>query len=212
MFTAVEHWWQRQQQLQKPWQQQRYIAFDAEMSGLEVKQDQLLSMGWLTMRPPVIDYGSAHYHLFSHAELDLKQSPVVHGLLSADFENSSDLRSSLEALASELEGAILLCHNITLDWNFLRRAAKPFGIRFKPLALIDTLRFEYRRMQRQQHHIERGSLSLQACRKRYGLPDYNSHHALSDALACAELFLAQAYRYGATEHTTTRSLAQVSRR
>lgn len=212
LWHNAQRWWQRRQLLQQPWQHHRYIAFDAEMSGLQAQQDQLLSVAWLSMRPPLMNYGSAHYHLFAHEQLDLKQSPVIHGLMPRDFEQSSDLQASLQALADELAGAVLVCHNMSLDWSFLRQAGKPFGIRFQPLALVDTLRFEYRRLLLQQHQLERGSLSLQACRQRYGLPNYDSHHALSDALACGELFLAQAYRYGANSRTSLKQIAQMARR
>jgi DNA polymerase-3 subunit epsilon len=50
-------------------------------------------------------------------------------------------------------------------------------------------------LRNQQHHLERGSLTLARCRQRYHLPEYQAHHALSDAVACGELFLAQAYRF-----------------
>ncbi|MCP1328190.1 3'-5' exonuclease, partial [Halomonas sp. 707D4] len=40
------------------------------------------------------------------------------------------------------------------------------------------------------------SIRLDASRQRYGLPSYQGHHALTDALATAELFQAQvAYHY-----------------
>ena len=34
-------------------------------------------------------------------------------------------------------------------------------------------------------------LRLDACRRRHGLPRYAAHRATTDAVACAELFLAQ---------------------
>ena len=36
-----------------------------------------------------------------------------------------------------------------------------------------------------------GSLRLNAARSQYGLPRYGAHNSLTDALACAELYLAE---------------------
>lgn len=43
---------------------------------------------------------------------------------------------------------------------------------------------------------ERGSIRLWGARERWGLPVYKAHEALTDALACAELYLAQLTELG----------------
>ena len=58
-------------------------------------------------------------------------------------------------------------------------------------AFIDTLGIEKTRWLRQHNVIKEGCLRLGASRQRYGLPVYSAHNALVDAVACAELFLAQ---------------------
>lgn len=191
----LRDWWQRRRLLAQPWQQQRYIALDAETSGLNAAEDSLLALGWLELRPPLLDYTSAQYHVLAAADCDLKQSPVVHGLVQRDFAHHSDTRATLQLLQQHLQGAVLVCHHIALDWQFLQHAAGKHGIQLQPLALVDTLQLEARRLRNQQHHLQRGSLTLSACRERYHLPHYQAHHALTDAMACGELFLAQAYRF-----------------
>lgn len=191
----VRQRWQRWRQLAQPWQQQRYIALDAETSGLSASDDKLLALAWIELRPPLLDFSQCAYHVFAAADYDLKQSPVVHGLVRRDFITPSDIEAALQQLQQTLQGAVLVCHHLALDWQFLQQAAAPFGIHLQPLARIDTLQLEARRLRQQQHHLERGSLTLARCRQRYHLPDYHAHHALSDAVACGELFLAQAYRF-----------------
>lgn len=191
----LRQWWQRRRLLAQPWQQQRYLALDAETSGLNAAEDSLLALGWLELRPPLLDYASAQYHVLAAANCDLKQSPVVHGLVQRDLALPSDPAATLRLLEQQLRGAVLVCHHVALDWQFLQRAGQQHGIRFAPLALVDTLQIEARRLRNQQHHLQRGSLTLAACRARYHLPDYQAHHALTDAMACGELFLAQAYSF-----------------
>ena len=62
---------------------------------------------------------------------------------------------------------------------------------------------------RWRHEPEPGALRLWAARKRRGLPVYRAHEALSDALACAELYLAQRAELEARHPGTTQTLRQV---
>lgn len=194
LWYDLNEYWQRQKQLQKSWRTQRYIALDIETSGLDPKSDQVLAIGWIAIQPPMMDYASAHYFV-TQARPDLKQSPVVHGMVQKDFAAAAAPKEALVQLSEDLKGAVLVCHHVQFDWQFLQRFAKAHGVRLQPLAKFDTLTFEAQRLKQQQHHIARGSLTLNACRQRFGLPDYTAHHAFSDALACGELFLAQAYQY-----------------
>ena len=66
--------------------------------------------------------------------------------------------------------------------------------------VVDTLTIEHQRHSRTGGVgvTEAGALRLGAARERYGLPRYPAHDALTDAIAAAELFLAQvAHRSGA---------------
>ena len=56
--------------------------------------------------------------------------------------------------------------------------------------VIDTQALALRQLKRQHALIRNGDLRLFNLRNRYHLPVYKAHHALSDALATAELFLA----------------------
>lgn len=205
LWHRLQQSWRRRRQLSQSWRQQRYVALDLETSGLDPKADQVLAMGWVTIRPPIIEYASAHYFVTQVAP-ELKQSPVVHGLVQRDFSAAEAPKVALEQLAEELRGAVLVCHHVQFDWQFLKRFAKQHDVQLEPLAKYDTLTFEAQRLKQQQHHIARGSLTLKACRERFRLPDYNAHHAFSDALACGELFLAQAYQYAGSADAPLKEL------
>ncbi|WP_258240023.1 MULTISPECIES: 3'-5' exonuclease [Pseudidiomarina] len=205
IWLGLRRYWQRHRQLNQSWRAHRYIALDLETSGLDPKTDQVLAMGWVTIRPPVIDYRSAHYFV-TQVNPELKQSPVVHGMVQRDFEAAEAPQMALAQLARELQGAVLICHHVQFDWQFLQRFAKQYQVKLQPLAKFDTLTFEAQRLHQQQHHIARGSLTLKACRQRFHLPDYAAHHAFSDAVACGELFLAQAYQYAGSADAPLKEL------
>ncbi|WP_454228235.1 hypothetical protein [Propioniciclava flava] len=52
-----------------------------------------------------------------------------------------------------------------------------------------------------------GQLRLWAARERFGLPAYQAHDALTDALACAELYLAQVAELRSPRPLTLRDVA-----
>jgi DNA polymerase-3 subunit epsilon len=212
LLGALADWYQRRQQLQKPWTQQRYVALDIETTGLDPNKHQVLSIAWMSIDPPVMHTGSAQYHVFSHGELlDLGQSPTIHGLTQQDFIHSSEPRQTYAMLSRALSGAVMVCHHKGMDWRFLKHIEKQFGIPFKPLGIFDTLAFERFVMFKDPHHPPaKGQLTLTACRKRRALPIYESHHALTDTLACAELFLAQALASSSTTTSTAELLSHGS--
>ncbi|RUO61826.1 3'-5' exonuclease [Pseudidiomarina insulisalsae] len=204
-WQQLQHFWQRRQHLNRGWRDHRYIALDVETSGLDARRDQVLAIGWIEVTPPVMDFQHGQYFVTQSAP-ELKQSPVVHGLVRRDFASAEAPEAALRALAEVLEGAVLVCHHVQFDWQFLQRFARQYKVRLRPLAKFDTLTFEARRLRLQQHHIARGSLTLKACRSRFGLPDYQAHHAFSDAIACGELFLAQAYQYAGRTNAPLKEL------
>lgn len=209
LLGTLANWYQRRQQLQKPWTQQRYVALDIETTGLVPAKHHILSIAWMSINPPVMHSGSAQYHVFAHGqELELGQSPTIHGLTQQDFIHSSEPKQTYAMLSRALSDAVLVCHHKGMDWRFLKYIEKEYLLNFSPLGIFDTLAFEKNRMFRNPNHPpQKGQLTLSACRARYGLPNYTSHHALSDTFSCAELFLAQAFNYSDSSVSTAELLA-----
>ena len=201
-LQQLANWYDRRQQLKQPWQQLRYVALDIESTGLSPSKHDILSIAWVSVQPPAIQLGNAQYHVFAHGQdIDLGQSPTIHGLTKDDFIHSSDPKQTFEMLSRALNDAVMVCHHKGMDWGFLKQVEKVYGIPMKPLAVFDTLAFEKKQLEKTEGAVRKDSLTLSACRKRYGLPDYHSHHALTDAVACGELFLAQGYSVNEGELT-----------
>jgi DNA polymerase-3 subunit epsilon len=88
-------------------------------------------------------------------------------------------------------GKILVFHHAPLDMAYLNQASMELFSSPLLLPVMDTLAIEKKKLLRQQDHIKTGELRLAECRSRYNLPAYPAHNALMDALAAAELLLAQ---------------------
>lgn len=196
---------ERQAQLKGPWQEAKYIALDLETDGLDADKDAILAVGWVPLAPPRIRLYEADYGVI-HSQQPLSQSAVIHQLSEQDLRGGEPLHKVLQRLAKRLDGAVLVAHHAPFDWAFLAHAFAHHQIECQPLALMDTLQIERQRLARKKQWLDKGELTLGACRERYDLPAMRQHHALSDAIACAEVFLAQAYRIVGNQPTSLKAL------
>lgn len=166
-----------------------YLAVDLEMSGLNAKQDHIVSLGFVPIANQQIIIGQAVHQLVYQPDIDLQASAPIHNIRNLDLAQGIKLHVALEQLLAALRGKVLLLHHAPLDMAFLNQACRQlFNVELL-VPTIDTLQLE-RRLRRHQTLPNHG-FRLHACRERYGLPEYTAHNAVTDAIATAELWLAQ---------------------
>lgn len=182
------------------WRQQEFLVVDTETSALSVDDGELLSIGWVIIRDGKIQLDSAE-HLLLAPEGSVGQSASIHLLRDCELENGLNHDEMMRRFLDIAAGRVLVFHHAHLDIGFLDLLCKKlYGARLL-LPIADTMELEKRKLQRQDKTLQNGELRLATCRERYGLPDYPAHNALMDALATAELFLAQAVNKGAKVKT-----------
>jgi len=129
---------------------------------------------------------------------DVGQSATIHGLtddvIAAGLPREDVLAATLEALA----GRVLLAHFHSIEVNFISKACvELYGAPLVTPA-VDTLDLQRKLVAPGFNDEPRpDDLRLWNARARFNLPVYGAHEALTDALACGELYLAQlAHRGG----------------
>lgn len=184
----------------------RLLAIDIETTGLDPRHDQVLSVGYVPVDGGIIVLGGAH-HMVVRADREVGQSAVFHGLtddmIAAGLPREEAFATTLRALT----GRILLAHFARIEVEFLSRAAEEFfGAPFVP-PVVDTLQLHDRLINRGFDDEAKGNeLRLWNARTRYGLPRYGAHEALTDAMACAELYLAQVAEFTTLRPQTFKTL------
>jgi len=178
------------------WRDIEYLVLDFETTGIDPREHEILSAGYLVVRDATVHVGSAVHRLIRPEGMLPARSVVVHGItddLSAQGQPSTEV---IGELLAALAGRVLVGHHAATEFHFLSRACRQlFGAPFVG-PVIDTLALEARTMRRDGQQPQRGDLRLGGARTRRGLPRYRAHNALIDALATAELFLAQASEFG----------------
>ncbi len=173
--------------LDADWRKGEFLVLDFETTGLDPKQDRLLSVGWVVMRGATIDLATAHHEVINPMIGIPEQSAVIHCITDDAAAQGLPERVALEQVLEALTGRVLVAHNARFEIAFLNAACqRQFGAGLA-IPVIDTLQLARQGFERRHLHHGPGELRLDALRGRYHLPRYHAHHALIDALATAEL-------------------------
>jgi DNA polymerase-3 subunit epsilon len=184
-------WWSGRRQ---PWFDATYWALDLETTGLDPRRDHILSVGMVPVRDGVIRWGERLYTLVRGVEQASEAGALgVHQILPGDTALAPDEHEVVRQVFQRLEGRVLLVHHAPIDLRFLRAAGRRNRYRWPGPSVVDTVHLLHlleHRMERLQPYPPALPRGLDAAREHLGLPRHRSHHALADALATAELFLA----------------------
>ena len=172
--------------------QLRLLAVDLETTGLDERTARIVSVGFVPVDGLRIELSGAR-HLLVRGEALVGQSAIFHGLGDDLVAEGLPLPEALAELLGALAGRVLLAHHTRIETTFLSAACRRTWGADLPCPAVDTLELERRlTTSAWQPDPREGTLRLSQARRRHGLPTYRAHHALGDALACAELYLAQA--------------------
>ncbi|RJX75412.1 3'-5' exonuclease [Vibrio sinensis] len=179
-----------------------FVSMDFETTGLNAQEDAILTIGLVPFTLQRIQCsGSAHWVVNPNRELN-EESVVIHGITDSEVKSAPQLEDILDQILNAIAGKIVVVHYKNIERQFfnntlLERIGE--GIQFP---VIDTLDIEYAIQLRQCTGFRNwlkgkkpGSVRLGQARTRYKLPIYQPHHALTDALATAELLQAQLQYY-----------------
>jgi DNA polymerase-3 subunit epsilon len=178
------------------------IAVDLETTGLDPDRDDIVSIGMVTMDIHRITCRDARHWVFKPERALSDTSVTIHEITHSDVRDSPALESRCEDILAALAGRVVVVHFAPIERRFLARAARRLYGYPLEFPIIDTMELERRHQTAglRRWFSRAGSLRLDACRARLHLPRYKAHHALTDALATAELLQAQvAHRHKPTD-------------
>jgi DNA polymerase-3 subunit epsilon len=173
------------------WRSLEYLALDLETTGTDPRAEEIVSAGWVVLRGPSIDLSTATRRLVRTSKAMPERSAVIHAITDDEAGAGESPCAVLEDLLGELQGRVLIAHYAATERGFIDAACRRCFGGGLLVPTVDTLALAHRSCVRQGRQPVRGDLRLAALRERYNLPTYASHDALVDAIAAAELFLAQ---------------------
>ncbi len=179
-----------------PWDSVTYWSLDLETGGLDVGKDPIIAVGMVPVRGGRIRLGES-FRTLVHPGERRRIDPVsvrAHQLVLDELRHAPPIGEVLPIVERQLRGNVLLVHHRAIDVAFLREACRRTGVRWPAPKVVDTVDLLLRAARRGRFTSpdpshDRPALNLSAAREAHGLPSYQAHDALTDAVATAELFL-----------------------
>lgn len=174
------------------------VALDMETTGMDERRHAIVSIGLVPFDTNRILLAERRYWVIKPSRPLAEESIAFHHITHSEIAHAPDLDEVLDDLLMALSGRLVVVHFRHIERPFLDAAVKNRRKESVLFPMIDTMSLEAR-LHRQslwarfRRWLGRPpvSIRLNASRQRYGLPAYQGHHALVDALATAELLQAQ---------------------
>ena len=175
-----------------------FVALDIETTGLNPKIHSIVSIGMIPLTLARIRSDQA-WHQMVHPPGELvSESVTFHHITHADIESAPRFGEVMEEFLQRLAGKVAVVHYHPIERAFFQAAVRHHCGDSLLFPMVDTMHIEaLLHPKRKPGWLSRlmgkepTSIRLADSRKRYGLPAYMAHHALTDALATAELLQAQ---------------------
>ena len=167
-----------------------FAVLDFETTGLDINNDQIISIGIIEIEKLGIQLNTS-WHQIVKTSWDIPQeTAVIHQITDDMVAEGLELDEAMRSLLQRLKGHVLIAHHANIELGFINNICHALYNQEFFTPTIDTQCLAKRQLLRQHDVIKEGTLRLFNLRKKYGMPAYKAHNALSDALATAELFLA----------------------
>ncbi|MGY4877094.1 3'-5' exonuclease [Vreelandella aquamarina] len=174
------------------------VALDMETTGLDERRHAIVSIGLVPFDMNRIHMSKRRYWVVKPPRPLAEESIAFHHITHSEIAHAPDIDDILDELLDALAGRLVVVHFRHIERPFFDAAIKARRGEGVMFPVIDTMSLEAR-LHRQslwarfRRWLGRPpvSIRLNASRQRYGLPAYQGHHALVDALATAELLQAQ---------------------
>jgi DNA polymerase-3 subunit epsilon len=170
----------------------RFTVLDTELTGLDTRRDDIISIGALHMQGSRIELGGAFQELVKPSAILDGRTVVIHGITPSELEVMPSIGEVLASFLDYAAGTVLVGHCLSIDLAFLNRDSK--RSRREPLrnAAVDTLSMYGWLRRRSIDHpafaLELPAPSLFDLAEAFEIPVEEAHSAIGDAYVTAQLF------------------------
>jgi DNA polymerase-3 subunit epsilon len=173
-----------------PIEEVRFVCFDTETTGLDPKNDQILSIGAVAIQNWEIRIAE-RLECLVHQEYQAVSAAIeVHGILPKERAESLSEKEALENFLEFTGRSVLLGHHVGFDISIMNEALSVHTGRKVKLKndSIDTMHLA-KRLLPSTHYLSAGELSLDHLAQKYHIPMNDRHTAAGDAYITGVLFL-----------------------
>ena len=179
------------ERLDQPWRSYQFCSVDVEATGLDLRNDEVVSIGAVTITDGRFKGVDNFYEEIVPSKSPSRSAVEIHGLRGIDLESARPADQVIPELIGYIGSKYLIAHASWVEKAFLSDRMKRYGYKY-PKKVVDTAA-----LARFAGYAEKESghePSLEFLARQLNLPVYTPHHALGDAMTTAAVFLALATR------------------
>jgi len=180
-----------------PIEKTRFVVFDTETTGLDIRKDEIISIGAVVVENMKLSVGHSLEVLVHNVSAGCKDAIATHHIFRNELkENGLQEKEALHQFLNFIRGDVLVAHFAEFDMHMISRLMKKhYQIPcFNPS--IDTIRLTKRFDRRYTNvsNFPKGTFTLDTLCQQYNIKVSIRHNAAGDALATAELLQLMLYR------------------
>ena len=162
----------------------RFIVFDTETTGLNTKNDRILSIGCVGIENFKIKIAD-QLECYVTQELFNAETVKIHGLLKEGTLSKLEEEEAVIQFLEYIKDAVLVAHHAAFDVAMINNALKRMQLPKLKNKVLDTGHlFQKTKLDTTKEHFSLDELS-----KRFNIPLHDRHTASGDAYITAILFL-----------------------
>jgi DNA polymerase III subunit epsilon len=190
------------------WREAGWCVVDLEMTGLDPRRDDIISVGAVPIDEGRIVLGGGLYTLVRSDTRSKHGAILVHKLRVPDLADAPPLEEAIDRVLELLAGRVPVFHTAAVETAFLQRQFARRRVRLPEAADTEALG---RLWLSHRDGTAPEGISLGRLAAVLGQPAETPHHALGDALTTAKAFIALASLLDTVAPQTIGSLVKASR-
>lgn len=215
-FIAANHDFFASFDRNKSLKEYTFVVFDTELTGLNSRKDEIVSIGAVKIERLQINLGEVFSAHVRPQRMQHTSATLIHRITPEELAAARGIEDVLPEFISFLGRGLIVGHCISIDMDFLDKKCRKLygGTLANPT--IDTMRLSrgYQGGLSGWYHDHGSSnkvYSLRDMSRKYQLPSFVMHDALGDALQTAYLFLYLVKKFGSGGLETLSDLYQAGK-
>ena len=165
-----------------------YVVFDTETTGLNPKEDDIISIGAVKIKDNKI-LTSQTFEVFIKSESDINARSIeIHRIRNCDLEGAKEMPEAIKEFLHFIGPRPLVGYYLEFDISMINKYIKPMlGVKLPNRAIeVSEIYFDKTIALIPQGNID---LRFDTILKNCGVPDMGAHNAVNDAIMTAMIYL-----------------------
>ena len=165
-----------------------YIVFDTETTGLNPKEDEILSIGAVKIKDnKILTSQTFEVYVKNYKEISTK-SIEIHGIRQCDLLYAMESTQAIHEFLNFIGSRTLVGYYLEFDVAMVNKYTKPMLGIVLPNKMIEVSELYY---DKEICAIPQGNIDLRfdTILKKYDIPNMGVHNAVNDAVMTAMIFL-----------------------